>query len=91
VKSDCFRRLWARQDVVRRTGGPARIHHPEVGLHREKLVVAGTEDQVLVVYHADPGSESAQALALLGTIAASLDLAAPRSTALRSRPGPGSA
>jgi transcriptional regulator with XRE-family HTH domain len=74
MKSERFRRLWARQDVVRPAGGPARMHHPEVGdleLHREKLVVAGTEDQTLVIYHADPGSPSAQALILLGTIAAS--------------------
>jgi transcriptional regulator with XRE-family HTH domain len=74
VKSGQFRRLWARQDVVRRAGGPARMHHPEVGdleLYREKLIIAGTEDQLLVIYHADPGTASAQALALLGTITAS--------------------
>jgi transcriptional regulator with XRE-family HTH domain len=74
MKSDRFRRLWARQDVVRGAGGPARMHHPEVGdleLHREKLIVAGTDGQVLVIYHATPDTASAQALALLGTIAAS--------------------
>jgi transcriptional regulator with XRE-family HTH domain len=74
LKSDRFRRLWARQDVVRPAGGPARMHHPQVGdleLHREKLIVAGADGQVLVIYHADPGSPSAQALDLLGTIAAS--------------------
>jgi len=50
------------------------MHHPEVGdleLHREKLIVAGTDGQLLVIYHADPATGSAQALALLGTIAAS--------------------
>jgi hypothetical protein len=50
------------------------MHHPEVGdleLHREKLIVAGAEGQVLVIYHADTGTASAQALALLGTIAVS--------------------
>jgi transcriptional regulator with XRE-family HTH domain len=76
MKSDRFRRLWAKQDVVRPAGGPARMHHPAVGaleLHREKLIVAGTENQILVIYHADPGTASAQALALLGTIAASFD------------------
>jgi transcriptional regulator with XRE-family HTH domain len=76
MKSDRFRQLWAKQDVVRPAGGPARMHHPEVGdleLHREKLIVAGTENQVLVIYHADPGTTSAQALALLGTITASFD------------------
>ncbi|HTU77071.1 MAG TPA: helix-turn-helix transcriptional regulator [Trebonia sp.] len=79
LKSDRFRRLWARQDVVRQAGGPARIRHPEVGdleLHREKLIVAGTEGQVLVIYHADPGSASARGLALLGSLAASSDISA---------------
>jgi len=74
MKSALFRRLWARQDVVRSAGGPARMHHPAVGdleLYREKLIVAGTDGQVLVIYHADPGTPSAQALDLLGTIAAS--------------------
>jgi transcriptional regulator with XRE-family HTH domain len=74
MKSDRFRRLWARQDVIRPAGGPARMHHPEVGdleLHREKLIVAGTDGQVLVIYHAGPGTPAAQALSLLGTIAAS--------------------
>ncbi|MFF2523052.1 helix-turn-helix transcriptional regulator [Streptomyces liangshanensis] len=72
LKSDHFRRLWARQDVVRPRGGPVRLHHPEVGelvLHREKLVVAGTEGQTLVAYHADAATPSAEALALLGTLA----------------------
>jgi transcriptional regulator with XRE-family HTH domain len=73
LKSERFRKLWARQDVVRRSGGPARMHHPEVGeltLHREKLIVAGTDGQVLVIYHADPGTTSADALSLLGALAA---------------------
>jgi transcriptional regulator with XRE-family HTH domain len=94
MKSDRFRRLWARQDVVRPAGGPARMHHSEVGdleLHREKLIVAGTEGQVLVVYHADPGTPSAQALDLLGTIAASAALGEhwcrPNSTGTRAATG----
>jgi transcriptional regulator with XRE-family HTH domain len=93
MKSDRFRRLWARQDVVRPAGGPARMHHPEVGeleLHREKLIVAGTDGQVLVIYHADPGTPSAQALDLLGTIAASpgnpSDSGAPEARADHRRP-----
>ncbi len=74
MKSDRFRRLWATQDVVRRAGGPVRLRHPEVGdleLHREKLIVAGTEGQLLVIFHADPDTASAEALTLLGTITAS--------------------
>ncbi|MFI6350061.1 helix-turn-helix domain-containing protein [Streptomyces sp. NPDC050560] len=75
VKSARFCRLWARQDVVRRTGRRVLLHHPEVGdleLDRQKLVVTGTDDQVLVVYHAEPGTPSAQALDLLGSIAVSV-------------------
>jgi hypothetical protein len=75
LKSERFRRLWARQDVVRPAGGPARMHHPEVGelvLHREKLTVAGTDGQVLVIHHPDTAA-SADALALLGTLAASVE------------------
>jgi Predicted transcriptional regulators len=74
MKSELFRQLWARQDVVRPAGGPARLHHPEVGdltLHREKLTIAGTDGQVLVIYHAEPGTASADALTLLGSVAAS--------------------
>ena len=59
------------------------MHHPEVGdleLHREKLIIAGTEDQVLVIYHADPGTASAEALALLGSITASSEIAQADST-----------
>ena len=72
MKSERFRQLWARQDVVRPAGGLARLHHPDVGnlaLHREKLTIAGTDGQVLVIYHAEPETASADALALLGSIA----------------------
>lgn len=75
MKSELFRQMWARQEVVRPAGGPARLHHPQVGdltLHREKLNIAGTEGQVLVVYHAEPRTASADALALLGSIAATM-------------------
>ncbi|MEU5563344.1 helix-turn-helix domain-containing protein [Micromonospora musae] len=76
LKSERFRRLWARQDIVGRASGQTRLHHPEVGdldLHREKLIVAGTDNQVLVIYHAEPGTASAEALALLGSIAVSAE------------------
>ncbi len=86
LKSELFRRLWARQDVVRPSGGPARLHHPEVGeltLYREKLNIAGTEGQVLVAYHAEPGTASADALALLGSLAATKSPPARRQDAPR--------
>jgi hypothetical protein len=72
VKSEMFRRVWARQEVVRPAGGPARLHHPELGdlsLYREKLNLAGAGGQVLVVYHAEPGTPSAAALGRLSACA----------------------
>ena len=68
VRSEEFRRLWARHDVRRRTSGTSYLDHPLVGeleLRYEKLAVVGAEGQLLVVYHAEPGSRSAQALSLL--------------------------
>jgi hypothetical protein len=42
----------------------------ELDLHYENLQIAGTDGQTLVIYHADPGSPTAQALALLATLTA---------------------
>jgi transcriptional regulator with XRE-family HTH domain len=73
VKSERFRQMWARKDIARVSGGPARLHHPQVGdleLHREKLLVAGADGQMLVVYHAAPHTPSAERLALLGSLTA---------------------
>jgi len=70
LASDRFRRLWARHDVKPLGGGLARVHHPRVGrleLRREKLTIGDTAGQLLVIYHAEPGSESARALARLGS------------------------
>jgi transcriptional regulator with XRE-family HTH domain len=73
LKSERFRSLWARHDVREKTHGTKRFVHPQVGeltLHYETFAVAGTSGQVLSVYHAEPGSPTEQALALLSTIAA---------------------
>ena len=73
LSSDTFRRLWARHDVRALAGGAVRINHPEVGpmeLWREKLPIGDSGGQVLAIYHAEPGSDSAQSLALLGSLAA---------------------
>jgi hypothetical protein len=71
-----FARLWARHDVRPIAGGPARMQHPQVGpleLRREKLPVGGTDGQLLVIYHAERGSETARSLALLGSLAVSVE------------------
>jgi transcriptional regulator with XRE-family HTH domain len=74
VRSDHFRRLWARHDIrARISGGTRRMYHPQVGeldLHYENLQIAGTDGQTLIIYHADPGTPTEQALALLATLAA---------------------
>jgi transcriptional regulator with XRE-family HTH domain len=72
VKSELFRRLWARHDVRAQAGGGVhRLQHPQVGeleLSYEKFTVAGADGQTLVIYHPEPGSRSEQALALLASI-----------------------
>ncbi|MEV0210037.1 helix-turn-helix transcriptional regulator [Streptomyces sp. NPDC050788] len=63
--SDKFRRLWARHDVTALAGGSLALCHPQLGrleLGREKLPIADSGGQILAIYHAEPGSESARAL-----------------------------
>lgn len=72
IKSERFRTLWARADVGHRRGGTSHLMHPQVGelvLRQNKFQVPDTEGQQMVVYHAEPGTDSAQRLALLGSIA----------------------
>ncbi|NEA98441.1 helix-turn-helix transcriptional regulator [Streptomyces sp. SID13726] len=73
LRSEEFRRLWARHDFRRKTHESKRFRHPLVGeltLDYESLTVNSAPDQQLVVYQARPGSPSEQALALLGSLAA---------------------
>ncbi|MEU4242900.1 helix-turn-helix transcriptional regulator [Actinoplanes sp. NPDC026619] len=88
LSSEQFRQLWARHDVQTRDGRPTRLEHPQVGelsLRREKLTIGEAPGQLLAVYHAEPGSESADKLALLASAAAGRPLkrasAPPMSTA----------
>ena len=63
-----FRHWWAEHDVIRRTNGTKRYHHPLVGdlvLDYEALVPTGDPDQILGLHTAEPGSPSAHALRLL--------------------------
>jgi transcriptional regulator with XRE-family HTH domain len=72
LASELFRQLWARHDVKPLAGGAMRMRHPQVGmleLRREKLPIGDSDGQLLVIYHAEPGSESARSLALLGSLA----------------------
>jgi transcriptional regulator with XRE-family HTH domain len=84
LKSDDFRRLWARHDVREKAAGTKRFVHPMVGelvLGYESFAVAGTPGQLLVGYHAEPGSASERALALLQSIAADEAVAPVTATA----------
>jgi transcriptional regulator with XRE-family HTH domain len=69
--SQRFRELWARADVGYRTG-ILHLRHPQVGdlhLHRNRLSVPHSGGQQLLIYHAEPGSESAEALEELRSLA----------------------
>lgn len=71
LKSEAFRKLWARHDVRDKADGNKRFQHPLVGpveLRYESFTINGAAGQMLVVYHAEPGSTSAQALALLSSM-----------------------
>ncbi|MFI9468669.1 helix-turn-helix domain-containing protein [Streptomyces sp. NPDC052492] len=70
VKSEEFRRLWARHDVKEKSHGVKRLRHPLVGeltLLWESFRPAGEAEQSLVTYFAEAGSASAEALRLLGS------------------------
>ncbi|WP_435883548.1 helix-turn-helix domain-containing protein [Streptomyces rubiginosohelvolus] len=70
VKSDEFRRLWATHNVKEKGHGVKLVRHPLAGdltLSYETLNLPDDEEQHLVTYHAEPGSDSAQALRLLAS------------------------
>lgn len=74
LASERFRKLWARHDVVAFEGAPVQLDHPQVGqltLHREKLAITGTAGQLLVIYHAQPGTQSGDKLTLLASLSCS--------------------
>jgi transcriptional regulator with XRE-family HTH domain len=80
LSSDRFRQLWARHDVGPRQGALMRFNHPQVGelvLNREKMLVGGTDNLMVVIYHPDAGTEAQEKLALLAS--AAMTPVAPRS------------
>ena len=63
-----FRRLWARHDVRPTRDETKTFHHPDAGrlvLRRQTLTIAAAGDDVIIAYHPEPGSRSAEALARL--------------------------
>jgi transcriptional regulator with XRE-family HTH domain len=86
IASPLFAQLWARHDVARRGGATMLFDHPQVGellVEREKLGIPGTDGMMLVIYHAVPGTEGAEKLAILAS--AALALREPDSADLRER------
>ncbi|MFF5479249.1 helix-turn-helix transcriptional regulator [Streptomyces sp. NPDC012935] len=72
-RSEDFRRLWADHQVEPCMSGTKRIQHPLVGLLTlpyETMTIQTEPDQTMVVYTPQPGSETAERLALLGSWAA---------------------
>lgn len=70
LRSEDFRRLWADHEVKECAYGVKRVRHPVAGLLTlpyETLAVPGELDRTIVVYTPEPGSETAECLALLGS------------------------
>lgn len=73
VKSPEFVTMWEQHNARGKRVQSKRFTHPEVGLLELRVHVfdvKGAPGQELVVYHAVPGSTSAQSLSLLGSLAA---------------------
>ena len=67
-----FRELWARADVGYRVG-VLHMRHPKVGdlyLHRFRLNIPHAGGQHMLIYRADPGSDSARAVEALQSMTA---------------------
>jgi transcriptional regulator with XRE-family HTH domain len=72
-RSPEFVELWETHEARGKRLESKRFHHPEVGdltLRINAFDVRSAPGQELIVYHAEPGSRSAEALALLGTLSA---------------------
>ncbi|MGK5693903.1 helix-turn-helix transcriptional regulator [Streptomyces sp. URMC 128] len=68
--SDDFRRLWADHLVKPCDHGVKQLRHPVAGLLTlpyETLTIPAAPDQTIVAYTPEPGSETAERLALLGS------------------------
>lgn len=73
-----FVEIWRRNDARGKSADVKDFTHPDVGdltLRMQTFDVRSSPGQQLVVYHAEPGTPSAQALTLLGSLAATEDSA----------------
>jgi len=70
TRSDTFRTLWGAHNVRTHGAGTKRFRHPIVGeltLVYEELAVTADPGTRMLIYTAEPGSESAERLALLAS------------------------
>jgi transcriptional regulator with XRE-family HTH domain len=70
IASKRFATLWARHDVKLRSTGPAAFYNPQVGALDLHYTILHLHDQrqMIVTYHADPGSPSEESLCLLTSL-----------------------
>jgi transcriptional regulator with XRE-family HTH domain len=70
TRSDTFRTLWGAHNVRTHGAGTKRFTHPVVGeltLAYEELAITAEPGLILMIYTAEPGSPSAERLALLAS------------------------
>jgi transcriptional regulator with XRE-family HTH domain len=82
TRSEEFRRRWSSHDVRLHGAGTKTFHHTAVGeleLAYESVDMVSDPGLTLTIYAAEPASRTAQALALLGSLAASTRVAQPES------------
>jgi hypothetical protein len=77
TQSEAFRTRWATHDVRFHNSGLKRFHHPVVGelsLSFNRMELPADHGLAIFTYAAEPGSRSDEALKLLGSWAATVDL-----------------
>jgi transcriptional regulator with XRE-family HTH domain len=75
TQSDTFRTLWAAHNVRFHATAVKHLHHPAVGdltLSFNRLDLPADDGLTIFTYTPEPGSKSAEAIALLGSWAATL-------------------
>jgi transcriptional regulator with XRE-family HTH domain len=86
TRSETFRSRWARHDVRLHLTGTKRLRHPVVGdldLRFETMELPADPGLALLLYTAEPGSETEQALTFLASWAAAQNQPATASDGVR--------